>query len=150
MGGLGVQGQQPKRGSPPEQVLGLYAKHHSLQLREEILELWREHRREYARHIEEAVARMAEEPASGFVPTDGKVIDQWDEAFARYPQLWLELERDIRQITNSTRANVDRLHYSRVVLATMSRWRSLRPLEGCARPDCRFRVTQNLSQGKEG
>ena len=116
-----MQGQQSKRGRSPEQLLGLYADHRCSPLREEILNLWQEHRTEYARHIEEAVARMAEEPGAGLVRTDGKVFDQWDEAFTQYPQLWLELEREIRHVTNATRANVNRKRYSSVVLAAMNR-----------------------------
>lgn len=82
IGGLGVQGQQLRWRGNPDQRLGVYAAHRSLQLRKEILGLWREHRTDYARHIEKAVARVVEEPGSGLVITDGQVIDQWDEVFA--------------------------------------------------------------------
>lgn len=116
-----AQGQRTKRNSSPEQLLALYAQHHSSDTREQILQLWEEHRIQFARSIEAAAAEMAEKPGAGIVQSDGRLLDDWLRAFEPEPKVWAELYRDIREITDRTGADVDREQYSRIVMAAMKR-----------------------------
>jgi len=118
-----AQGQRTKRGRSSRQLLNLYAQYHWSETREQILQLWEDHRTQFARSIEAAVAEMAHKPGAGIVQSDGRLLDDWLRAFESHPKIWAELYREIREITDRTGADVDREQYSRIVMAAMKRRR---------------------------
>jgi len=115
----GAQGQRTKRGRSPRQLITLYAQHHCSETREQILQLWEEHRIQFAGAIEGAMTEMAEKPGAGIVQSDGRLLDDWLRAFESEPKVWAELYREIREITDRTAADVDREQYSRIVMAAL-------------------------------